>query len=493
VRKTTDSPPSNVIPRPALRPTRASLAKRTSFTQNESSPSMLKGHPRTFKSNSSVSGVADRRQPLQRFSSFEDVRLGLSSRNAGRSILGLAGDLRSQPSFESIGSFNSNSEAGDLRSNVSFSMDDDSFAMIRPFNDTDDQLQEKINSILTSIPGRIRLSSTPAWDFDQQSTASSISGSKRERFSSRSPFSTPSRSGTPTPSLTLAPASSRPRRTHGHASEEKTVRVYHLHQRGKTEPTKLFVRSVGQDGERVMVRVGGGWADLGEYLREYVHHHGRRAVSSTPVDVQDLPAKASPAISSSGSTLTPTTDNDRSTPLSRPASVMSNRPSSSLSVRKTRRPSSLAPDLPDLTEANIERVTEHTPSASGPFSRRLSISSINSISVSSVVGDGASMYSPYPGSSRTPLQNPHSTPLGLAGPKPRARHVSMSPESEAWVEDVIGQARRTSSSIKLQKHTEIQDPHPGVRTNNRSVSDIGVVGNNKRVSLRGLGSKPEKE
>ncbi|KAL1987135.1 hypothetical protein VTN96DRAFT_4741 [Rasamsonia emersonii] len=480
----TPSPPLDVKPQPAIRPGRPGLVRGASSTQIEPSPTLRKGHTKT-KSNTALSDIVNSRSSRQKLAPSTDVGPGSSSKTAGplgRSVaVRLAGDLRSQPSMDSIGSFNSNSEAGDAQS--SFSMDDESFAMMKPFSETDEQLQEKINSILTSIPARIRLSSTPAYDSDQRSTISSISASKRERLGSRSPFSTPSRSSTPTPSLTLAPAASRPRRTHAHTNEEKTVRVYHLHQPGKTAPTKLFVRSVGEDGERVMVRVGGGWADLGEYLREYVHHHGRRAVSSSRVEVQDLPTQGSPAMSSPGSTLTPSTDNGRSTPLSRPASVMSNRPSSSLSVHK-RRPSKAASDIGELTN-------EHTPSESDPSSRRLSVASMNSVSFS-VAGDGANGHSPYTGSSR------HSTPLGLAGPTPRSRRMSMSPESEAWVEGVIGQARRTSSSAKTQKHGEsrMDREFTGIRTlrdpNPRSASDIGT-GLNKRVLLRGLGGKLDHE
>lgn len=57
-----------------------------------------------------------------------------------------------------------------------------------------------------------------------------------------------------------------------------------------------------------MVRVGGGWADLGEYLREYVIHHGRRKVSETPrVEVQGIKTRSSPSYASPGTMLTPAT------------------------------------------------------------------------------------------------------------------------------------------------------------------------------------------
>ena len=33
---------------------------------------------------------------------------------------------------------------------------------------------------------------------------------------------------------------------------------------------------LGKNGERAMVRVGGGWEDLGEYLKMYVAYHGSK-------------------------------------------------------------------------------------------------------------------------------------------------------------------------------------------------------------------------
>jgi hypothetical protein len=383
--------------------------------------------------------------------------------------------------MESIGSYASSTDYAERRRKYSFS-DGGSFAM-RPVNEADEELQEKIHSILTGIPGQIRLSNNPASDFDQRSVVSSVSTSMRNQFGSRSPFSTPSRASTPTPSGTFTPTS-RPKRTTSYKTEDKTVRVYHLHHRGKTQPTKLFVRTVGEDGERVMVRVGGGWADLREYLREYVIHHSRQTPSKSQVEVKGLPISTSP-----GSTATPSADNTPSVP--RPSSVISNRPGSSLSVRKTRRPSKPAADLPALTAENIDIAGEELPFPSFPSARRGSVSSINSVSMSSILGDGSSVYSPHPGSARTP-HTQTSTPLGLAGPKPRTRHVSMTPESEAWVENVVGQARRTSSSVKpIQKPTDPRvdrELHNSSKMSVRSVSDIGSIGRNKRVLLKGLGA-----
>ncbi|KAJ9294556.1 hypothetical protein DTO271G3_6824 [Paecilomyces variotii] len=351
---------------------------------------------------------------------------------------------------------------------------------------TGDELEDKINSILNTLPARIHLTHAPTTDGP---AGNSLAPSQRnERLGSVSPRWPSSRSSTPTPSLYLTPAYNRTRRPRSYASEESSVRVYHLH-RGKTAPpTKLFVRTVGEGGERVMVRVGGGWADLGEYLREYAIHHGSRRVSDQQkVEVQEIPSHSSPSHSSPGSTLTQPSNNGRTTP-SRPGSSLSSRSPSSLAVRKTRRPAAPADELGDLPTADSQTIGDHASPLSvvSCRNRRLSVSSNNSISV------GSTADSPFAGSSHSTTV----TPLGLAGPKPRSRRMSMSPESEAWVEDVLGQAR---------KNVSLKPPKPGAtRTGResslskrpsepklRSVSDIGTAGLNKRVLLRGLDRRRE--
>lgn len=268
-----------------------------------------------------------------------------------------------------------------------------------------------------------------------------------------------------------------------------------MYRGGKTPPIKLFVRSVGEDGERVMVRVGGGWADLGEYLREYVVHHGRGNVSDSRIEVQGFSTSTqnSPNYPSQGR-LTPVPSSGRSTPVSRPGSALEIRPSSSLAVRKTRPSTASQSDRPTLTAANVQKATET--SAPLPFisaRRRLSVSSVNSTSVASTTGDA-----PYASTSPSVSAASHSTPLGLAGPRPRARRVSISPESEAWLEDVMGQARKDSSYLKADKLRHMQrydnenivplgNPNSNpTGTKHRSVSDIGNSSLNRRVFLRGL-------
>ncbi|OJJ81851.1 GAS2 domain protein [Aspergillus glaucus CBS 516.65] len=353
-----------------------------------------------------------------------------------------------------------------------------------PLSKKKDYLDEKISTILDTLPGRIQLLSEAQDDDDIFSVTSAAPVPPRGRYRSSSSASL---YGAPAPSLTLTPAHTRRRQSFARGPEESSVKLYHLHKNGKSKPTKLFVRSVGESGERVMVRVGGGWADLGEYLREYAIHHGRRHVSETPrVEVQGLKSHES---TPGNNMLTPAPSNGRRTP-SRPRSVISNRPSSSLAVRKTRRASNVS----DATDFRTPSFGEPTNPSHSPMStRRHSVSSNNSVGTISFASEahyGSSAHSPATtiaaGSSR-------STPLGLAGPKPRSRQKSMSPESEAWVEDVLGQARRSSLRPKgmppADRETTPDVPPVPALPKVRSVSDMGSAGNSRRVMLRGLDSR----
>ncbi|KAH8431385.1 GAS2 domain protein [Aspergillus melleus] len=395
--------------------------------------------------------------------------------------------LTAHPSLESIGAYKSKPLEKASASSKPGSRSSTPTSQSRK---PKDHLDEKISSILTNLPTRIHLMSAEERESDDADVMSSLPMKARERFRSVSPQGTASRSGTPTPSLTLTPAPSRRRYSHAHAPEESSVKLYHLHRGGKSAPTKLFVRSVGEHGERVMVRVGGGWADLAEYLREYAVHHGRRHVSETPlVEVQGLSSREStPSYSPPGSRLTPAA-NGRTTP-SRPRSVMSNRPSSSLAVRKTRRASNVS-DMTDFRGGAGDALNVSvSPKSMVSSRRRLSASSNASFGATSSVSEirhGSSPSTTIGGSS-------HSIPLGLAGPKPRSRHVSMTPESEAWVEDVLGQARRSSSlrpfTYGLPPQEQEQPvPKPLSLPKSRSISDLGTAGSSKRIALRGLGNR----
>ncbi|CAG8089605.1 unnamed protein product [Penicillium olsonii] len=353
-----------------------------------------------------------------------------------------------------------------------------------------DHLDEKISSILDSLPGRIHLVDS---QHEGDTSSSSSSVDRRVRHRSESPCGPTARSTTPAPSLMLMPAGRR-RYSHAYKAEDSCVKLYHLHSGGQSAPHKLFVRTVGEEGQRVMVRVGGGWADLGEYLREYVIHHGRRKVSETPrVEVQGIKTRLSPSYTSPGTLLTPATSaylsSGRATP-SRPPSSLSARPASSLTVHKKRR-GSTASDVMGTRAVTTGHINSFTsppppvpplPSSTG---RRLSVSSGYS------VGDS---HSP------NTTSEIRSTPLGLAGPRPRARYESMSPEGEAWVEDVLNKTRRSSSHqpprftlgsppyVDSDDRSEIDGGGHSL-PKVRSIGDIGSIGTSRRVVLRGLGNR----
>jgi hypothetical protein len=293
---------------------------------------------------------------------------------------------------------------------------------------SDDQLQQQIREILTSIPDRIRLRSEP--DTDRSGGQPRIK--KRTSRTSLNPFSR-TQSRAPTPSFTLAPAyakNPRPRPQNGNPE----TRLYHLSRGTGEAPIKLFVRLVGEHGERVMVRVGGGWADLGEYLKEYASHHGRRSDKEGKVEIQDLPSRVvSTGSVASGSTVRNGTGmtSGRSSPISRPGSSLDHRPLSSLFVRKNRK---------SVGEEARERDRGYrSPSTPLPSVFR------SSTRQSETPPDFSRS-----ASSRMEWTEDDSN-LGLAGPK--SKKVEISKESAAWVESMKEKVRMASAE-KEKKQAE---------------------------------------
>ena len=260
----------------------------------------------------------------------------------------------------------------------------------------DDQLEARISSILTSIPAHIRLTSGPEPDAPEITHTNPFSGPK-------APVARPTaarlnRALTSSPTMTLAPAQPKTSKSKSQNGEPE-IKLYHLHQAGKDVPIKLFVRLVGETGERVMVRIGGGWADLGEYLKEYATHHGRRAVSDSRFDIQGLPS--SPLAS-------------QISPSSRPVTPSSGA-SAAIGVKRQQ-----------AVSGQFE--APHTP-VSDPQIRP---------------------------ASRSSWTEEDSPSLGLAGPK--TKKVDISPRKQAWVEEMLDQARQGG--------------------------DVGKVGATKRVFLK---------
>lgn len=317
-----------------------------------------------------------------------------------------------------------------------------------PKKTTDDQIQAQISSLLESIPARIRLTSEPdSTTFVPSDTLRPPKARRSITPSFRSYSSLSMRA--PTPSFTLAPAygkgTSRPRPQNGNPE----IKLYHLSRSTGEAPIKLFVRLVGENGERVMVRVGGGWADLGEYLKEYASHHGRRsAVDSDKVEVQDIRPRVV-STSSTASTTTVRGNNGRSSPVSRPASAF-DRPMSSLHIRKTRR---------SVGETDSSANSFRNPSTPLPMSSR-----------------GRDFETPPSETSRSTSRlswTEEERGLGLAGPK--AKKVAISEKDQEWVESMKEKVRLASAEKEKKEKAKER----------KSFGEMDRVGGTKRLFRKG--------
>jgi hypothetical protein len=323
-------------------------------------------------------------------------------------------------------------------------------------------LEAKIQSILTTLPTRIRLA-RESDDSDSPGNPSST---------------TSTRSSTPAP-FTLSPV--RPDRSARGAVNDTDVKVYHLRWNGQskeTKPTKLFVRRVGDDG-RVMVRVGGGWADLGEYLREYSLHHGRRGIANGHFEVANLPNSGQREVPDVPALPGSSVNRSRSSSSRSPSSALAFDFGSLTSIPKTRQnftPDFSGPSADDY--AAIARSPEPplsvnhttfappalvTTNANGSASSTLDLPAqpTNSTNSHTTLSDGrtptsisSTTTSPIVSTTTAPpllplSSNQNYTPLGAAGPKTGNRRVTThggtsTAENEAWVDNLVGKARAVS-------------------------------------------------
>jgi hypothetical protein len=325
-------------------------------------------------------------------------------------------------------------------------------------NSTDDQLQAQISNLLESIPAHIRLASEPPEDhIAPRPLPSEGLRVPKHRVSLGSPAvrsqsSLSMRSRAPTPSFTLAPAygkgTSRPR-PHSNNPE---IKLYHLSRSGEA-PIKLFVRLVGENGERVMVRVGGGWADLGEYLKEYASHHGRRSGSKDDkFEIQDMGSRnvSGTSVASSSSTIR---SSGRASPAMRPSPVLDNdRPMSSLYVRKSRKSDA------DSTISPALSLNLRSPSMPIAFTSRTA----NQLNT--------------PPTARTSSE----VSLGLAGPK--GKNVKMSEKDTEWVESIkekVSLAAKDKEMKEMKQHK--REERDVVRRDRGSFGTLDHVGGTKRL------------
>lgn len=300
---------------------------------------------------------------------------------------------------------------------------------------TEEELEARITSILTDIPANIQLArnSTSRNSDSSAGRMSQSPASRATRLVKRSVTPRLMRSQTAVPSppaMTLTPADQKSARAqHGDAE----TKLYHLYQPGKDAPIKLLVRLVGEGGERVMVRIGGGWADLAEYLTEYAIHHGRRTVSDGRFDIQALPH------SQPSSPVTPQgLPSNSHTSKSRPESPIAERSSPGAALRSRR-----------FTMGTLGSPSTPGDARSSPDEARPSSRKSNASSKRSWLGDD-------------------SPSLGLAGPK--SRKATVSPNKQAWVDTMLEKAK-TGSSEK-QKGTR------------NAFGDLGIIGGTKRLFMK---------
>ncbi|KAI6910328.1 hypothetical protein KC318_g7864 [Hortaea werneckii] len=321
-----------------------------------------------------------------------------------------------------------------------------------------DKMDRHVSEVLNRLPSSsIKFKARPG-----AVTPTLLRTSERRDYSGPRPRTAPrvpSRTGlnsTGGGDMTLAPAEPSNKKNHtpsgGGGASEGEVKLYHLTQAGREDPIKLFVRLVGE-GERVMVRVGGGWADLADYLRQYADHHGSRTVSGSGLEMTQSALQQSGRKASSSS-LTPT-------PLSRAPVTPTRenkRPGSRLGVPSTTggaqqessngdyddagttflRPSTAYERTPNTTSnENLTAQQPQPPLRSTPQST----SSIKNSSRPSTAGSLHAATTTSNSSSR-PGSSSNRQPIGNRNPKAAVSAESLLPEQKAkWVEEMLEQAR----------------------------------------------------
>ncbi|KIX10565.1 uncharacterized protein Z518_01649 [Rhinocladiella mackenziei CBS 650.93] len=384
-----------------------------------------------------------------------------------------------------------------------------------------ESLDDKIQDILTTLPTKIRL----AKDGDSSNSTRSSSASS-------------TRASTPTPALTLSPARSEPSSRKSSLGGPE-VRVYHLTRTGQARdvpPVKLFVRTVG-DG-RVMVRVGGGWADLGEYLREYNLHHGSRTAGDGRLEVASFPGngqkdpsgvncgsgtsgyqgrRKSRSPSATQTSFEINSSPDLVNPRARPRCRS---PEPGKSMRKedgawtpppvppipasytTKSPTIMMATQSDVGSAtgvvDADRASQPFRDSETPFNPRSSTISSPGVTATTTTVT-------------PPIATTNYTPLGAAGPKTNARRAvtfgtTPSTNNDAWVEGMVGKARAVSggsptmvqgptttttvtSTTPTSRRMPYFSPSPNTNSSPTTISPSTSVAsrtsdaNNRRVSL----------
>lgn len=300
-----------------------------------------------------------------------------------------------------------------------------------------DSFDRHVSEVLQRLPSSIR--------FRSGATTPQPRTAEPRSFSGPRPKMNPRPSSRASGGLTLAPADPSPNRRTP-AANEPEVKLYHLTQTGREEPIKLFVRLVGE-GERVMVRVGGGWADLADYLRQYAEHHGSRTVSGE-VDVKAVNSPASVG----GNSIHPALRRMASGPLSAEANrAKANSPSPVMpALERMKTPEKENADLTLLSSPERPPLPPRSPS-------RPSTSDSN-----------------RPGSKHSWSE------ISMAGPGSNGKKVADLPEQKArWVEGMVERVQKASA----EKNGDAQKQ--------KHFAELGKVGGTRRVIFNRSASSAE--
>lgn len=372
-----------------------------------------------------------------------------------------------------------------------------------PMHNKRASLDEKIQDLLTSLPTKIRL----AKDSHSSNLTQTSSNSS-------------TRASTPTPGLTLSAVRNEPTSRKSSVGDSE-IRLYHLTRAGQardTPPVKLFVRTIG-DGNRVMVRVGGGWADLGEYLKEYSLHHGSRTTGDGQLEVASFPVngKRDSVGSTSAGGVSGTRERRKSrSPVIAQTGFENNSPSN-LQVTKPRsvltkprlaeRVDTAAkddttwtpPPVPAIPASftTISPTMKTTTSSDGDANTDIIDSDPNIPPIalsfadpdtpsgtrsSTIVGDGTTTTTVV---SPPATNNTNYTPLGAAGPKINGKRATTygalpAASRDAWVEGIVGKARAVSGGSQTITN--------GPTTTTTTTTTISSTPKSRRASL--FGSSP---
>ncbi|KAF8248831.1 hypothetical protein K440DRAFT_239482 [Wilcoxina mikolae CBS 423.85] len=369
-----------------------------------------------------------------------------------------------------------------------------------PQRNPDEELDQRINDLLMSLPQKVKLTASNLQKLNE------LSNKKTRAIR---PWNT-SQSGIPAPKSVVSDRSSG---TQGHArtssrrhnSIQGDIKCYHLHRNDEQPPMKLYVRLVGDS--RLVCRVGGGWSDLEEYLKEWATHHGSkmRAVSESRLEIQDIPAYGG---SAGQRTIRPSTSNSSLPKFGSPTPAGFPSPSYNSNTSRPGSPAcggrqhrAVSPAFSVTATSSRHSLPGRAPSpafrrSNSPMllsHRRSESPALQGPTIPPTLGPSPIMRGGHNGTSQrqpiTPTTNsfpihrqeltppsPHSPgsrptssgsslglrrqtsrlsftesvgddtrpPLGLAGPRSKA-NKNMTPENQAWVEGMIGQVRKASN------------------------------------------------